>query len=67
MIASSGRPSFPHIVSRRFEFSRFQDQVLASAYEALIPTASVSRKGLPARASDFQRDKTRIEDPQLSA
>lgn len=67
MIASSGKSSSPPVVARRFEFSRSQDETLASAYEALIPIASACRKGLPARAGDLQGHKTRAEDPQLSA
>jgi hypothetical protein len=67
MIASSGRSSSPRIVSRRFEFSRFQDQMLALAYEALIPVASMCPKRSPARSGDVQRGKTQTDDPRLSA
>jgi hypothetical protein len=40
MIATSRRSASKPAISRRYEFSRLQDQTLASAYEALIPAIS---------------------------
>jgi len=40
MIATARKYTLPPAVSRQFEFSRFQHQWIASAYEALIPVAA---------------------------
>ena len=44
MIATSRKSTFPSLISRQFEFSRIQDQRIASAYEALIPVVSGRRE-----------------------
>jgi hypothetical protein len=67
MIASSGKSSPPPIVSRQYEFSRFYEQILASAYEALIPVASTRAKLPHTRAGDLPRATTRNEGPRSSA
>ena len=40
MIATSRKSTSPPTISRQFEFSRFQDQKIACAYEVLIPVVS---------------------------
>lgn len=40
MIATSRRSASRPAISRHHEFSRLQDRILASAYEALIPAVS---------------------------
>jgi len=40
MIATSRKSSSRPAISRRYEFSRLEDQMLASAYEALIPAVT---------------------------
>ena len=40
MITSPRRPTPSHPVTRHFEFTRLQDQLIAHAYEALIPVVS---------------------------
>jgi hypothetical protein len=40
MIATSRKSAYSPIISRRFELSRLQDQLIALAYQALIPVIS---------------------------
>jgi hypothetical protein len=40
MIASSRKSTFPPSISRHFEFTRLQDQLIAFAYQVLIPVIS---------------------------
>jgi hypothetical protein len=40
MITSSRKPAFSPPVTRRFEFTRLHDQLIALAYQALIPVVS---------------------------
>ena len=40
MITSPRRPTPSHPVTRHFEFTRLQDQLIAHAYETLIPVVS---------------------------
>jgi hypothetical protein len=40
MSATSRKSTCTPAISRQFEFSRLHDQMLASAYEALIPVVS---------------------------
>jgi hypothetical protein len=40
MIATSRKSTFPPNISRQFEFTRIQAQVIALAYQALIPLIS---------------------------
>jgi hypothetical protein len=40
MITSPRRPTFSPPVTRHFEFTRLQDQLIARAYQALIPVVS---------------------------
>jgi hypothetical protein len=40
MITSPRRPTLRPPVSRHFEFTRLQDQLIARAYQALIPVVS---------------------------
>ena len=49
MIATSRKSASRPAISRQFEFSRFEQQTLASAYEALIPV--VSRRAEPGSTS----------------
>jgi hypothetical protein len=40
-MSASSRKSITHpAISRQYDFSRLQDQTLASAYEALVPVVS---------------------------
>jgi hypothetical protein len=52
MIAPSRRSRNTLAISRQYESSRVQDQMLASAYEALIPVVSRHPKRLPHRRDD---------------
>ena len=54
MIATSRRSGSIPTICREYEFSRFQDQTLASAYEAFIPVISRLPEGLPRRRNDRQ-------------
>jgi hypothetical protein len=54
MIATSKRSGAIPAVSRQYEFSRLQDQTLASAYEAFIPVISRRQECLPRRRNDRQ-------------
>ena len=47
MIATSRRSGSKPAISRQYEFSRLQDQTLASAYEALVPINSRRPERLP--------------------
>ena len=40
MITSPRRPTFSPPVTRHFEFTRLQDQLIARAYQVLIPAVS---------------------------
>ena len=40
MITSPRRPTFSPPVTRHFEFTRLQDQLIARAYQVLIPVVS---------------------------
>lgn len=40
MITSSRRRSLSHRITRHFEFTRIEEQLLAAAYQALIPIVS---------------------------
>ena len=40
MIATSRKSTFPPTISRHFEFTRLQNQLIALAYQALIPVSS---------------------------
>jgi hypothetical protein len=52
MIATSRRSASRPAVSRQYEFSRFEDQTLALAYEALIPVISRRPECGPRRRND---------------
>jgi hypothetical protein len=52
MIAPAGKSTPRPTISRRFEFSRFQDQTLSSAYEVLIPVVSRRPECAPRRRDD---------------
>jgi hypothetical protein len=67
MIASSGKFSRPPTVSRHYEFSRLHAQILAFAYEELIPIAPMWAKRPHTRAGDLQRATTRTEASRSSA
>jgi hypothetical protein len=58
MIKSQRKRSLSPLVSRHFQFDRFQNQSIASAYEALIPV--VCRRSLGGHNQP-------IELPQLSS
>jgi hypothetical protein len=49
MIATSRRSASRPAISRQFEFSRLEEQTLASAYEALIPVVSRRAESGPRR------------------
>jgi hypothetical protein len=40
MIASSRRSTLSPVITRHFEFTRLQDQLITRAYQALIPVIS---------------------------
>jgi hypothetical protein len=40
MIGTSRKSTFPPTISRHFEFTRLQDQLIALAYHSLIPVIS---------------------------
>lgn len=66
MIANSRRSASGPFISRHYEFSRLQDQTLASAYEALIPVVS-RRPERPLRRRDDREAFTGVhESPQRS-
>jgi tellurite resistance protein len=67
MITSSRRRAISTLVTRRFEFDRFQKQSIASAYEALIPVVSTHPKWPRDRAGDLQSVTTRSDDLPFSA
>ena len=66
MIATSRRSASIPIISRHYEFSRLQDQTLASAYEALIPVVSRRPKCLPPRCDDREVATGVHQSPQRS-
>jgi hypothetical protein len=54
MIATSRRSGSVAVISRQYDFSRLQDQTLASAYEALIPVVSRRPERVPRQHDDCQ-------------
>jgi hypothetical protein len=67
MIATSRRSGSSPAISRRYEFSRLQDQALASAYAALIPVATRLPERLPHRRDDRDGSTSESRSPQRSA
>jgi len=67
MIATSRRSASTPAISRQYEFSRLEDQRLASAYEALVPVASRRLAGLHPERPESQTARTRERFPQPSA
>ena len=62
MSASSRKFISNPVISRQYDFSRLQDQTLASAYEALVPV--VSRR--PARDSHPRDEREMVTSTQRS-
>ena len=54
MITSPRRSRFSPPITRHFESSRLQNQLIALAYQALIPVGSRSLDRPPSRRSDNQ-------------
>jgi hypothetical protein len=54
MIATSRRSGSGLVISRQFEFSRFEQQTLTSAYEALIPVTSRRAEPGPRRLDECE-------------
>ena len=52
MIATSRKSASRPAVSREYEFSRLQNETLASAHEALIPVVSQRRGSGPRRPDE---------------
>ena len=67
MIATSRKSTFPSLICRQFEFSRLQDQRLASAYEALIPAASGRIERTEPRRSNARISERGTETTRPSA
>jgi hypothetical protein len=67
MIAHAKRSANVLAISRQYESSRVQDQMLASAYEALIPIVSRRPKRLSLRRDDRKLFTGVHRSPQCSA
>jgi hypothetical protein len=67
MIATSRKSAPRPAVSRQYEFSRLQDQTLASAYEALIPVVSQRRESGPRRPDDREVLSSVYRTPRSAA
>ena len=65
MITSSRRPTFSPPVTRHFESTRLQIQLIALAYQALIPL--VSRPLEPPRSRPGRNQPTTIRNLQSRA
>jgi hypothetical protein len=60
MIATSRKSTLSPPVSRRFEFTRLQNQSIALAYQALIPVVSRHLERLGPRSNDNEPATTTI-------
>jgi hypothetical protein len=60
MIATSRKSTLSPPVSRRFEFTRLQNQSIALAYQALIPVVSRHLERLGPRSHDNEPATTTI-------
>jgi hypothetical protein len=67
MIATSRRSASNPAISRQYEFSRLQDQTLASAYEALVPVVSRSLERLQVSGHPAELAPTKKTFQQPSA
>ena len=54
MIATSRKSTLSPPVSRRFEFTRLQNQSIALAYQALIPVVSRHLERSGSRSNDYE-------------
>ena len=61
MIASSRKPTLSPAVTRHFEFTRLQGQLIALAYQALIPVISC-----PAKTAGSRLDRNQTSVPRRS-
>ena len=68
MIATSRRSASKLAISRQYEFSRLQDQTLASAYEALIPVISrrLERPHVSGHAAQFTPTRKLVRQPSTA-
>lgn len=66
MITSPRKRSLSTLISRHFQFNRFQKQSIASAYEVLIPIICRRPQGGHNRPSDLPQSTTRAEHPRSS-
>jgi hypothetical protein len=67
MITSQRRRALGLFITRSFEFNRIQEQAIASAYEALIPTISARPRRRRDRTNDLQSTVTQTDDLSASA
>jgi hypothetical protein len=61
MIASPRRHALSLPVTRRFEFTRLQKKIIASAYEALLPVIARRPAAVHNRPSDCPKAATRAD------
>lgn len=66
MIATSRKSVSRPAISRLFEFSRFQEQTIASAYEALIPVVARRQECRPHRRDDREASTNVHQSPRRS-
>jgi hypothetical protein len=66
MIATSRKSASRPAVSRQYEFSRLQEQTLASAYETLIPVVARRPECRPHRRADRDASTSVRRSPQRS-
>ena len=65
MIASSRKSILSPPVTRRFEFTRLQNQSIALAYQALIPVVSRHLNGRGSRSNDNEPATTTIPESPI--
>ena len=61
MITSQRRSALSPPVTRHFEFTRFQDEVIALAYQALIPVVSRHLERSRSRSHDNEQATTTMQ------
>jgi hypothetical protein len=61
MIATSRKSTLSPPVTRRFEFTRLQNQLIALAYQALIPVVSRHLERPRSRSNDNEAANTTIQ------
>ena len=67
MIISPRRPTLSPPVTRHFEFTRLQDQLIALAYQALIPVVSRHLERPRSRSNDNEPANTTIQGRRSKA